>query len=630
MAFDFKKIGSDEVREGSLSVNFNNQSCSVNSVHFSEAFRIQLARSQTVYSQRYGNHLNATADRGLFVNCLQISLFTTETWQDLSVNLTLEPKSDTQSKSTQPAHPVQPLTGSLIESQLESQATSIDLIWIHSNRSARSTTEMNRTKATMDDLPELPFEKVLSYLSLEDRLKSRAVSRRWYHQINRFKVKTLCYSPHPAGFILGKHRLISGTFAQNFIRPTRFESFCSTFLSTILSNLKHLRLCDLRLNLSAFVSTLQSFGQLEELDIIQLACLHTYDAKVELAMPMLINIRLEKMRGLSKLTLDAPRLQKIKILSDECFQLELVHAESVKWLMAGRFIVITVKEDMKNLKVFYKSKYIRKIDPTSLSSLEQLKEIHLSNFENGLLQELFEQKQRHGRTDLMIYLGGMLLNGPDDPAIRSLRRESFFDNELNGAAFRCLAKNPSRLADKVPFVETLYYSVIERVATGTELSVLKRFIDLNKIWAFEPVEDTERFLNLLKNLDNIVNLRFECDQPQDLFNRLPDHCSALQRLNICCAPSDICFLFRLQHLTYLCASFSIDAEAIRTIIEKNAFLSSFSFYYVNKWVDIQIEHPKQFKISGDVGQRETTDLDAAIEFITGESRPKKQKIKHKV
>ena len=66
---------------------------------------------------------------------------------------------------------------------------------------------MNRTKVeTMDDLPELPFEQILSQLSLEDLLKSRTVSRAWYHRINSFKVKSLCYSERPLGFIEGKSR----------------------------------------------------------------------------------------------------------------------------------------------------------------------------------------------------------------------------------------------------------------------------------------------------------------------------------------------------------------------------------------------------------------------------------------
>ena len=131
---------------------------------------------------------------------------------------------------------------------------------------------MNRTEVKkMDDLPELPFEKVLSYLSLEDRFKLRANSRRWYKKIDSFKVKSLCYSERPSGFIFGKNRWVSGAFAQNFISSPRFESFVSAFDQLILSNLKYLRLCELRLtaeNRTAFAQALQSFGQLQELDLI--------------------------------------------------------------------------------------------------------------------------------------------------------------------------------------------------------------------------------------------------------------------------------------------------------------------------------------------------------------------------
>ena len=384
----------------------------------------------------------------------------------------------------------------------------------------------------MDELPELPFEKVLSYLSLEDRLKARAVSRRWYHQINSLKVKTLCYSQRPAGFIEGKRRLVSGALARNFISSQRFGFFFATFRPTILSNLKHFRLCDLRLNKKtrkSFAQTIQSFGQLEQLDIIRFN-FHPYlwaEKEFKLTLPMLTGIWLEDVRGLRKLALDAPRLLRIKLVNDLHFptlQLRIVHSESVEWLMTDRSNAVTVN-GMKNLQVLYG---LGQIDPASLFSLEQLKEIHLQ-LNDGLLERLFVQKHRHSRTDLKIYLCGLLLNGPDDPAIRSLRYD-FTGNAFNEETFGCLAENPSRLADEVPFVRTLDYSVIERVAAGTEVSLLKRFTSLTKITVSQPVKDTERFLNVLKNLHNIERLVFDCDQPQDLFDRLPEHCSAIQRL----------------------------------------------------------------------------------------------------
>lgn len=99
----------------------------------------------------------------------------------------------------------------------------------------------------MDELPELPFKQILGQLSLADRLKSRRVSRSWYHRINNSKVNSLCYSARPLGFIEGKSRWATGSFAQNFINSTRFTGFFDTFAPTILSNLKRLRLCDLNL-----------------------------------------------------------------------------------------------------------------------------------------------------------------------------------------------------------------------------------------------------------------------------------------------------------------------------------------------------------------------------------------------
>ena len=124
----------------------------------------------------------------------------------------------------------------------------------------------------MDDLPKLPFEQILSYLSLKDRLKLSAVSRSCHQKIDSYRVNSLCYSERPAGCILGKSRLVGGAFVQNFISSTRFESFFNAFSRSTLSNLKHLRLCDLSLDLktkTAFNRILKLFGQLEQLDIIR-------------------------------------------------------------------------------------------------------------------------------------------------------------------------------------------------------------------------------------------------------------------------------------------------------------------------------------------------------------------------
>ena len=477
----------------------------------------------------------------------------------------------------------------------------------------------------MDDLPELPFEKVLSYLSLEDRLKARAVSRDWRNMFDRYPVKTLCYSQRSIGRIYGKSRWVSGAFAQNFISSSRFAMFFDTFGQTILSSLKHLRLCDLRLNEEhsmAFARTLNSFSQLEQLDIIRFGLNQQDVLNLNLNLPMLTSLQLDDVHRIEKLTLEAPTLREVKILNCHGWGLsvEIVHGESVERLLVDRLEYTEVK-NLKNLQFLYTGR-LRDIDPTFLSSLQQLKVIHLNY--RGDVPELFEQKQRYGRADLKIYLRGLLLNGPDDPAINALR----FSDDLSRESLVCLAENRSRLADEIPFYRSLYYSHIERVASGLEVDLLKRFTDVNFLLVNCPVQDIQRFLDLLKNWENISKLSFSCDQPQDLFDRLPEHC-AVQKLILHRAPSDLDFLFRLKHLVYLSIRWPIDTQTVRKAFDELPVLSYFRFKYGHRTALIRIDHPKQFMARVSSQEKTVFDLNAAIEFIFGKnpSRPKKRKAK---
>ena len=102
-------------------------------------------------------------------------------------------------------------------------------------------------------------------------------------------------------------------------------------------------------------------------------------------------------------------------------------------------------------------------------------------------------------------------------------------------------------------------------------------------------------LDLLKSFDSILELYFECGQPQKLFDRLPDHC-AVQLLTFGSAISEFVLLFKLQGFTCLRLNWSIDAETIHKVVEKLEFVSYFLFYYANKRVLIEINRQKQFEI----------------------------------
>ena len=474
----------------------------------------------------------------------------------------------------------------------------------------------------MDDLPELPFEQVLSYLNLEDRLKARTVSRAWRNKFDRYPVKALCYSSRPIGFIREKNRWVSGAFAKSFINSTRFTTFFDTFSQTILSSLKRLRLCDLHLteeDPTTFARTLNSFSQLEELDIIR-AELKQQDVS-NLNLPMLTSIRLDQVELDRKLTLEAPKLREVAILYCSGVRVEIVHGESVERLFVYWLKSTDVKK-LKNLQYLYVNyhQYIGEIDSTHLSSLQQLKEIHLGY--SIILSDLFEQKQRSGRADLKIYLWGLLLNGPHDPAINALN--SSIPGSLSPKAFVCLLENPSRQADVIPFYRFLNYSAIEGVAPGLEVDLLKKFTHLDQIQVDRPVRDIQRFLDLLKRCKNLVGLRFWCVQPQELIDGLLEH-PVIESLGIHNSLFDLSFLFRLKHLIHLYLYKTLDSETVRKAFEELPVLSSFEFSFGHTRASIRVHHPKQFKVS--VGDRKTTasDLNAAIEFIFGDEKSKKRK-----
>ena len=187
------------------------------------------------------------------------------------------------------------------------------------------------------------------------------------------------------------------------------------------------------------------------------------------------------------------------------------------------------------------------------------------------------------------------------------------------------AENQPRLADEIPFYRTLHYSAIEHVDPEAAIDVLKRLTDLHTVQVDKPVQDIERFLEFLKNVDKITELRFECDQPQELFDRLPEHC-AVQNATITHLPPDHQFLARLEQVNVLHVNVldvhrgSLDVGLVRRILKKLQFLSEFKFFCIGKRVTIRL-FKKRFYISiNESALKLLPDLNTAIQVISESSQ----------
>ena len=470
------------------------------------------------------------------------------------------------------------------------------------------------TEMTMDELPDLPFKQILSHLSVEEIIKSRAVSRAWYHRINSFRVKSLSFSEYPFGIIfLKKPGLINGSYHQNFISSARFASFFNTFSQTILSNVKHLNLCALDLNKKdriAFPGLLNSFGQLEKLEIIWFEYHPHTEKAIELNLPMLYSIHLEQVKKISRLTLDAPCLKGVELNECSNLRLDLIHTQPVERLLVDRLEYTPVKK-LKSLKQIY-IKDDPANDPTLLSDLKQLKEVHLLYPDgSSKVSEFFEQKQRYGLTDLKIYFHGLLLSGADDPEIGSLG-----DWYINLR----LAENSSRLADEIPFIDNVQYWSFESIAPAKTINYLKRFTDLKRIYVYSDlVENVQNFLNLLKHLDNLSGLLF-FGVHQELFDRLPAY-SAIQWLEIDGTPADFQFLFRLQNLIYLNLDCSVEAKTVGKLLKELQYLWNLEFKFKRKKIEIitkkkkALTSAKQFKLLVNENYCIVADANAVVQFL---------------
>lgn len=461
----------------------------------------------------------------------------------------------------------------------------------------------------MDNLPWLPLEKVLSYLDLDELLRLRAVCRNWCACIDNLKATTLFYSDQKRGRIYKKYRPVD-RFDRNFIASSKFELFFSRFTKSIFSNLEHLRIYSLtQEDGSLFSQTLNSFGQLRKLDLIGVDLVSDFDFQLNL--PNLKSIRIECLWRVSKLTiLESPKLSEIQLYSRP-IRLEIVHTESVERILIDHTEYLDM-EKFQNLKYLYC--FELESNASFLPKLEQLKEIHLS-FQG--LRETLRQKETYWLRNLKVYFCGLPLNNLTD-------LDGFLDDyddfdyyyiSLTKERFSRYVENHSRLADEIHAFRFLEYSEIDAaISSGVPIDFWKRFVNLSMILVEKPIHSKAipRFLQFLKDVENIASLSFKNSQPQDLFDRLPDHC-ALQELTISGNEHlDLEFLFRLKDLTKISISHRIKSDFLRRLLREFEFLSEFSF--INRfgsYVQVKPQPSQGFEVSGAV----FSDLNKAIEAM---------------
>lgn len=461
----------------------------------------------------------------------------------------------------------------------------------------------------MDELPDLPFEKVLGYLSLEDLLQSRGVSKRWHQKITSFKVNSMLLSEWPRDYLRNKHQLAAGAFAQNYISSSRFESFFGQFGQSMLSQLVHLRLCDLNLKVKspAIVTILNSFVHLQSLHLIRLEKLAS---RFRLCLPHLRSIRLESLKWLETLTLDAPVLTEITAWDLQNGWLQLVHPETVRRVLLDNYGLLEV-EKLENLeRLFCTEIYL--FGSSFLVNLKKLKEVHF-NSHYSTLETLHEQRQSHGRFDLQTFYRGICLDTPAD-------YDRFPDYPvLDEPVMACVVENYARVADCLPLYCSIYYSRFERHVPLVPADFWSRLTNVKSLEVDRQIENVQQFFDFLRCFDQVQSLGFNRPQPQHLFDQLPVHLPQLEslELNYQNPDLDLAFLFKLTHLIDLSLD-EVDAELVKRILQELKFVRLLRFYQENETeACIRVGRSKEFSLqSGEPAKEILTDFDGLIRILS--------------
>ena len=388
----------------------------------------------------------------------------------------------------------------------------------------------------LDVISSLPlelFRAIFDNVSLQDKLKCRAVCKAWQLRIGHVlaDLKVLFASPRSkifAKFCLAYYHLDANVLDKNFIKISKF--------SPANAGLNFKRL--LSLTISQFKAqsgslsgeTLNSFDQLKELtfyDVDQPQDMH-------LSLPNLKRINFVWCQ-FSKVTLDTPQLKHLQYIAYERFQCDFTFVrESVEHVQLSTYHPCF--DQLKGVKVLFID-YLDddRVNRPFLLGLKNLQKLHikrllsLNDASRELLISLGEQKKRFERSDLQIYCNGMRFASGQFEG-RPLDRVT--DEFLPFAELlQTYNENLPRLANQFSLRE-IDYSEVERIYPSISNEIWSKFGLLKVITISNRIADEAQFIEFLGKFNGWTTLALNQLPSEHLLSRLSAICPSLEDLLI--------------------------------------------------------------------------------------------------
>ena len=329
------------------------------------------------------------------------------------------------------------------------------------------------------------YSTILDYVRIKDELivsdcDYSPLNRRWFFTYESVSLKNLikCDCLNRTEFMLNQP-IISNQLEQLYI----YRSFISIELLNRFIKLQHLEIND-------------SMIKIENCNVLKLP-----DLKI-------FNIKRPDSQN-KNLTFDLPKLQKLQINEHDNFKLKdaksLNYLESEFFSNCSNFI-----ESAINLEHLY-CKFIdlESLSDSLLQKLTKLKSICFYKY-NDTFNELNRQKEQFN-SDVKIYYLAVESNSPPDFQ---------FSSCLNDKSLDYYIRNYDRIADFIPFIQSIDYNSLEKVSNQLPNDFLKKFVDLNRLFANEKINNVDYLISVLREFDTISHLKLNTTLSQNFYDNI--------------------------------------------------------------------------------------------------------------
>lgn len=273
----------------------------------------------------------------------------------------------------------------------------------------------------------------------------------------------------------------------------------------------------------------------------------------------------------NNIIMNTPNLENFRIIDSWICKFTFKYPKSIKRLFVDHIFGNCI-ENFSNLEYFYIN-HVYHLRTSILQELPLLKELHFESSLNWDCYETVLQSMNENKTDCKPFMFGVNFEDLDeDHCIDDL----YSINKSNIDFFK---QYPTKIADKLRFINLLFYNDLERMFDKIPLELIEKLVSLKKVEIKGTINNADQLIEVLRRLSQrimILDISY-ASLGQSFYDRLPNMIRILDQLSITSENLNFNFLLKFKDIR----GFQTDQNLKTEIID--SFISKYheSFKYLN-------------------------------------------------